>query len=43
MLQARRGREATPERDARLDGQRRRMQARRHREATPERDERLDA
>ena len=37
-LQARRCREAAPERDARVDDLRQRAQARRHREATPERD-----
>ena len=41
-LQARRRREATPERDARVDDLRQRAQARRHREATPERDTCLD-
>jgi len=39
-LQARRRKETTPERDARLDDQRNRA---RHRETTPERDARLDA
>jgi len=41
-LQARRCREAAPERDARVDDLRQRAQARRHREATPERDTHLD-
>ena len=41
-LQARRHRDATPERDARVDDLRQRAQARRHREATPERNARLD-
>ena len=42
-LQARRHKEATFERDARVDDLRQRAQARRHREATPERDACLDA
>ena len=41
-LQARRRREATPERDACVDDLRQRAQAGRHRGATPERDARLD-